>query len=138
MNTTDSMNDDLQAHLEVCLELLALVQSEGEALRAGDVSRQSRFYEARKTISTRLGESLDRIRVHRARWSEMSQRERAEFPDVPQALRQNQDLIMRIIVLDRENEQLLLRHGLAPARSLPSANRQRPGYVAGLYRGAAA
>jgi hypothetical protein len=134
MNTTDSMPDDLQNHLDVCLDLLSIVQREGEALRAGDVSRQSQFYEARRTISARLGESLDRVRAHRARWSEMSQRERAEFPEVPKALRQNQDLIMRIIVLDRENEQLLLRHGLAPARSLPSANRQRPRYVAELYQ----
>ncbi len=49
-------------------------------------------------------------------------------------LRQNQDLIMKIIVLDRENEQGLLRSGLLPDCQLPSANRQRPRFVADLYR----
>ena len=41
---------------------------------------------------------------------------------------------MRIIVLDRENEQTRLRKGTVPARHLPSPNRQRPHFVADLYR----
>ncbi len=41
---------------------------------------------------------------------------------------------MKIIVLDRENEQVLLRKGMVPARHLPSADRQRPHFVADLYR----
>jgi hypothetical protein len=49
-------------------------------------------------------------------------------------LRQNQDITMKLIVLDRENEQGLLRRGLLPASELPSANRQRPHYVADLYK----
>ena len=49
-------------------------------------------------------------------------------------LRQNQDLTMKIILLDRENEQSLLRRGLVPPRELPSVNRQRPHFVADLYR----
>jgi len=36
--------------------------------------------------------------------------------------------------LDRENEQALLRRSLVPARQLPSVNRQRPHFVADLYR----
>jgi hypothetical protein len=54
--------------------------------------------------------------------------------EVPGMLRQVQDLIMKIIVLDRENEQMLLRNGLVPARHLPSVNQQRPHFVADLYR----
>ncbi len=41
---------------------------------------------------------------------------------------------MKIIVLDRENEQALLRRGMLPSRSLPPVQRQRPHYVADLYR----
>ena len=40
----------------------------------------------------------------------------------------------KIILLDRENEQGLLRRGLVPPRELPSVNRQRPHFVADLYR----
>ena len=60
--------------------------------------------------------------------------ERARHPGIGMLLRQNQDLIMKVIVLDRENEQCLLRRGLVPARELPPANRQRPHFVADLYR----
>jgi hypothetical protein len=41
---------------------------------------------------------------------------------------------MRMIILDRENEQLLLRRGLIPPKHLPPVQRQRPHYVAGLYQ----
>ena len=54
--------------------------------------------------------------------------------EIPALLRQNQDLIMKIIVLDRENEQALLRRGLVPPKHLPPAERQRPHFVANLYR----
>ena len=34
----------------------------------------------------------------------------------------------------RENEQALLRRGMIPPRHLPSAHRQRPHFVADIYR----
>ena len=49
-------------------------------------------------------------------------------------MRQAQELIMRVILLDRDNEQGLLRRGWSPAREIPSAQRQRPHFVADLYR----
>jgi hypothetical protein len=67
-------------------------------------------------------------------WQKFSPDERARHPEIGMLLRQNQDLTMKIIVLDRENEQSLLRRGLVPARELPSVNRQRPHFVAELYR----
>jgi hypothetical protein len=53
-------------------------------------------------------------------------------------LRQNQDLILKILLLDRENEQARLRRGLLPAAHLPSVHQQRPHFVAELYRRQAA
>ncbi len=41
---------------------------------------------------------------------------------------------MKIILLDRENEQAMLRKGLIPASQLPSVNRQRPHFVSDCYR----
>jgi hypothetical protein len=68
------------------------------------------------------------------RWQKFSLDERARHPEIGMLLRQNQDLTMKIILLDRENEQSLLRRGLVPPRELPSVNRQRPHFVAELYR----
>jgi hypothetical protein len=48
-------------------------------------------------------------------------------------MQRNQELIMRIIVLDRENEQALLRQGLLPPGHLPASQRQRPHAVAQRY-----
>jgi hypothetical protein len=59
---------------------------------------------------------------------------RARHPEISALLRQSQDSVMKSIVLDRENEQGRLRRGLVPARHLPSARRQRPHFVAELYR----
>jgi len=43
-------------------------------------------------------------------------------------------LLMRVLLLDRENQQALLRHGLLPARHLPATAGQQPHCVADLYR----
>jgi hypothetical protein len=134
MKPDHDLLDDLRAHHGICLEILELVQREGESLREGNHARQFEFHQSRKNVATRLDDSVGRIRGHRSRWVLLSPAERAASSEAPALMRKNQDLIMKIIVLDRENEQLLLRQGLAPATQLPSANRQRPHYVAGLYR----
>ena len=72
--------------------------------------------------------------MNRLKWQQLAPEERSRHGDIARLLRQNQDLTMKIIVLDRENEQHLLRRGLVPARELPSVNRQRPHFVADLYR----
>jgi len=101
-------------------------------------------YLAKKNLLPRLTQSLNQIRQHRIAWQKLGPPEHAQYPEVTGLLRQNQDLIMKIILLDRENEQGLLRKGLMPLRAvgsapeaprhLPPANRQRPHHVADLYR----
>lgn len=59
---------------------------------------------------------------------------RQGHPEIAELLRENQNLIMKILVLDRENEQALLRKGLVPLRHVPPANRQRPHFVSNLYQ----
>jgi hypothetical protein len=125
---------DLRNHLSLHTELLGWIERESQALRQPDGSSPYDVFQARKEVLPRLEESLGRIRAHRATWLAMSPAERAANPEVRNLIRQNQDLIMRLIVLDRENEQLLLRRGLIPAKQLPPVNRQRPHYVADLYR----
>jgi DNA-directed RNA polymerase subunit H (RpoH/RPB5) len=91
------------------------------------------FYQLKKNLLPRLNLSLDALRRHRVSWQKLGRNERARYPEIGMLLRQDQDLIMKIILLDRENEQTLLRRGLLPPRELPSVNRQRPHFVAGLY-----
>ena len=134
MSTPQKIAADLKARLSLCQELLACVEREGQALRRTDNPSLTEFLQLRKNLLPRLNQSLDTLRTHRVTWQKSSPEERARHPEIGMLLRQNQDLTMKIIVLDRENEQGLLRRGLVPARELPSVNRQRPHFVADLYR----
>ena len=125
---------DLRQHLALCQEILTVVEREGQSLRRPDHPSLFEFYQLKKTLLPRLNQSVDAIRKHRINWQRFSMDERARYPEIGMLLRQNQDLTMKIILLDRENEQCLLRRGLVPPRELPSANRQRPHFVADLYK----
>ncbi len=134
MNTPPEIIEALHQHMAVCQELLLLAERESQALRRADQPSLFEFYQQKKNLLPRLNLSLDGLRKHRVNWQRLSLDERAHQPEVGLLLRKSQDLTMKIIVLDRENEQALLRRGLVPVRQLPSVNRQRPHYVADLYR----
>ena len=134
MNAPHEIIESLQEHLGVCQELLQATEQEGQSLRRSDKPSLMEFYQRKKNLLPRFNQSLDGLRKHRVNWQKLSLEERAGWPEVGVLLRRNQDLTMKIIVLDRENEQALLRRGLVPPRELPSVNRQRPHFVADLYR----
>ena len=125
---------DLRRHLAVCTDLLAVVEQESQQLRRPPSPGQQAVVDHKNRLLPELTRSLERVRQHRLRWQNVDANARSQAPEIAPLLRQNQELIMKIIVLDRENEQLLLRQGLVPPRHLPAAGRQRPHYVAGLYR----
>ena len=124
----------LRQHLDLCQEVLVVIEQEGQALRQEPVPPLAALQKTKKDLLPRLNESLDAIRRQRVQWQAASPAERARHPDAPALLQRTQDLVMKIIVLDRGNEQALLRRGMIPVRELPAANRQRPHYVAGLYQ----
>ena len=126
--------NDLSDHLLLCQEVLTLVEHESAALRQGEEAKRFEFFQVRKALLPRLDESLGRIKQQRLDWQRLPPAERARQPQVAGLLRQNQDLIMRILVLDRDNEQQLLRRGLVPPKHLPPVERQRPHFVADLYK----
>lgn len=134
MNTLAEIIRELSGNLSLYQELLATVEKEGRSLRGNGAAPPAIEGESRKQLLPRLNQSLDNLRHHRLRWQQAGPQERAQHPEMAALLRQSQDLIMKIIMQDRENEQALLRQGLVPPKHLPAANRQRPHYVADLYR----
>ncbi len=127
MNPT--LTQTLQNHYAVCQELLTLAEQENRALKDADSASTFTVVQQRKALLTRLNESLAAIKAERAKLMDK------HIPaDTAKLFRQVQDLIMRILVLDRENEQALLRRGLIPARHVPPAAAQKPHFVAGLYQ----
>src|SRR6185295_18330520 len=118
MITPIEMLADLRTHDTICRELLALAERESHLLRRAQTAELSQVYLARKSLLPRLAESLQKIRAHRLRWQSLTVAERQQQPEIGALVRQAQDLIMRVILLDRENEQGLLRRGLVPAREM--------------------
>ncbi len=135
MNTAAPIAQGLREHLQLCQNTLALVEREHQSLRDPAIAAPARLQNEKKDLLLHLAESLNRLRQHRMEWTQLSPAERMQHPDVAALLRQNQDVIMRIVMLDRENEQALLRRGLLPPAHLPPSQRQRPLYVANLYQG---
>lgn len=128
------MTADLERHREVCRELLGIVEQESQNLRGNGQAVSPLLYERKKALLPGLKDSVDTLRTHRVRWHQLSPEERRQHSHFLRLVRQCQELVMRIINLDRENEQGLLRRGLVPPDHLPSAHRQKPHYVANLYQ----
>jgi hypothetical protein len=125
---------DLRAHLALCEDFLALATGENRALAGADDYLSADFDQRRKDLLPRLDQSLMLLRKWRRAWQEISPAERAGFPEVKALFEAVQGLLMRVLLLDRENQQALLRRGLLPARHVPALAAQRPHCVADLYR----
>lgn len=125
---------DLQQALQVHSEVLALVEAENQTLRQSESPVRFEGATLRRQVLPRLQASLERLRQQRAAWTRLTPAERAGYPQLTTLIRQCQDIIMRVLVLDRENEQALLRRGMLGPRHLPAHQTRRPEQVAGLYR----
>lgn len=125
---------DLRSHQALCEQMLQIVQRENQSLRAADNTTRYEYFQGRKNLLPLLEQSLARIKRHRIEWQRLSPEERTQFPQIAALIRSSQELINKVLVMDRENEQLLLRQGLLPANKLPSSQQQRPHFVADLYR----
>lgn len=134
MTDPAAIREDLTRHLALCRQILELVEREAAAYRTAEPGGQFGCFQEKKALLGQLETSVEALKGRREEWLAATPAQRAQHRDIELLLRQNQDLIMKIIVLDRENEQSLLRRGLVPTRHLPPPNRQRPHFVADLYR----
>ena len=134
MNGLAEFAQDLRAHRALCESILTLAARENSTLRSQEEGLTAESSGQRKKFLAELTDSLDKIREHRIAWMRLEPTERQGHPEIAELLRENQNLIMKILVLDRENEQALLRKGLVPLRHVPPANRQRPHFVSNLYQ----
>jgi len=126
---------DLRDYLALCEQALALAGEENQALNGGAEYPSFGFYQKRKGLLSGLESSLMKLRGWRQTWQQTDAAERARCSEVKPLFQAIQDLLMRVLLLDRENQQALLRRGLVPAGHLPlAAGQQQPHYVADLYR----
>jgi hypothetical protein len=136
MNTTSqkSLIHDLQTYLALCQEVMALASSESLALSGEHEYVPFEFYQKRKNLLPRLEQSLMVLRKWRIRWQEAGSGERAGCSEAKSLFQAVQGLLMKVLLLDRENQQALLKRGLLPAPLLSSTPVQQTHCVANVYR----
>ena len=134
MNTFPQMMADLRAHQAACRDLLNLAERESQALRQGQTNVLAEIHQSRKVLLPQLSDLLEKVRQHRVVWQQLTPGERAAQPEIAFLVRQALDLILRVLLLGRENEQGLLRRGLVPPHEMPAVQQRQPHYVADLYR----
>ena len=124
----------LRQYLALCDETYALVSRENMSLGAPQEYQPFEFYQGRKALLSRLDEALNLLRTWPQAWQRLDAAERAHYSDVKRLLQQVQDALVKILVLDRENQQALLRRGLVPARQMQSFAAPQPHFAAQRYR----
>jgi hypothetical protein len=124
----------LREFLALCQEILSLTGRENQALTSSDPYQPFEFFQGRKTLLSQLDSALNLLPTWRRAWQLLSPVERAQYPEVKSLLQTVQDSVVKILLLDRENQQALLRQGLLPARHVPSFASQQPHYAARVYR----
>jgi len=125
---------ELRNFLDLCREFLALFTEENQALRRPESMSLAVFTAERKRLLPRLESGLMALRGFRQGWERMPAGQRESCGEIRHLFGDIQNLFPRLLLLDRENQQEMLRRGLLPATNLPPAASQRPHFVAGLYR----
>ena len=128
------MISDLRAYLQLCEEALSLTSRENQALAGAGDYQPFQFFQLRTGLLPRLESALLQLRKWREIWLRISPADRAGCSEVKVLFQTVQDLLMKLLLLERAHQQALLRRGLVPPRHLATAAVQQPSYVANVYK----
>jgi hypothetical protein len=131
---TEPLAAELRAFLALCEEALALAACESRALSGALEYQPQEFSQRRNNLLPSIKQAAISLAGRRITWQQIHQTQRLGCAGVNALLQSVQDVLMKFFILDRENQQAMLRRGLVPARHLPTAAAQRPHFVAGLYQ----
>ena len=117
--------ETLQAHTEVCEEMYRLMLALNRTLKGGTQLPDSLFLDRQRAGLATLDHSLAELRSHSGRAGQTS----AELRSI---MEKCQRTILKALLLDRENEQLLLKNAMVRPRSA-APPRTAPGHLAKIY-----
>ena len=135
MNEKREIVAALKVHNQLCGQLLGLVEGENQLLVAENLSAlgDSNSAEVKRALLQRLDESRDLIRQHREALEREGAAGEGLDAEIDRVVEEGKGVIMKAVALDRENEKLLLKHGLLGPGTLPSTRSNRPDLVAKTY-----
>jgi hypothetical protein len=129
-----SVAAELRRFLKICEDSLSLVTGEGQALAGQGEYEPFQFFQQRKNLLPNLETALMNLRDQRKAWLGCSPGDRDRCEEVKSLFQTIEGVLMKILLLDRENQQAMLRRGLMPAQYVPASAAQRPNYVASVYQ----
>jgi hypothetical protein len=130
----ETLISDLRAFAGICEEILSLARREHQALSGHADYEPSEFNQKRKTLLPDIESLVRKFRNHRMAWQQIPASQREHLTELQSLFQNIQGLMTRVILLDRENQQAMLKRGVVPVKHLPSTAVQQPHYVANLYR----
>jgi hypothetical protein len=133
-DVADALIGDLRAFAGVCQDILSLATREHQALCGAGDYLPLEFYQERKALLPDVESLLQKFRSHRAAWQRVPPSQREQFQEMKSLFENIQNLVSRVMQLDRENQQVMLKRGVFPVKHLPSTTRQQPHFVVDLYR----
>lgn len=137
MINTSEILKDVDLHNDICRQLLDIVQQENRWLsNASHDEVQLPDQKLKETLSQNLSKAVSKIQAHRAALNDEAKRqpEGNKDPALQTAIQSATDLIMKIVVIDRENEKLLMKKGMIPPEKIPSSYQYRPSEAVKAYQ----
>ncbi len=117
--------DSLQTHTEVCEEMYRLMLELNRSLKAGTQHPEPDLLNRKRAALVTLNVSLAELKS-------IASRRDGTSPDQRTGMEKCQRTILKALLLDRENEQLLLKNAMPRARTAAPPT-SAPGHLAKLY-----
>jgi len=124
---------ELRGYLSLCEEILSLATNENQALSGQSIYQPLEFQERRRKLLPNIELLLAKLRSRRQVWQTVPKSEREGCTEITPLFQNIQDQLMKVLLLDRENQQIMLRRGMVPASHLPAPT-PKPNYVANVYQ----
>lgn len=127
-----SPEEVIRAHIALCDEVMALILEENRILRSTGAPPQEDFVERKRRLLPRLDSSVAQLRAVRESGAVLGDAARRSVESA-------QNKLMKIFMLDRENEQLLLKVTMPVARmgAMPVIRKVAPDKFRKTYGGGA-
>ena len=130
----EQLANELRTHHDLCNSILSTVQHEHQQLNNGSVKDLKKFFMHRSGMLEQINDAQQNLFAQKSAWQQLTPEERTAQPKIAGLIQKNLDLIMKIVLIDRENEKLMLQNKLVPPSHLPPAGRQNPSLVAQRYK----
>jgi|GEM_PF-529957 len=125
---TVTPEETIRAHVALCDEVLSMIMEENRILRSTGAVPDLTFVERKRALLPRLDESLERLRILREGGLSLGGATGRQIETA-------QNKLMKIFMIDRENEQLLLKVSMPVARmgAMPVIRKADPDKVRRTY-----